>query len=358
MRKDDKTISPPPVATKEDGPNGTRLVEHFGFHGLTVQVKSSSPQVLEQVRRDFSYFRRDPTPDAFGLVLDLRLEAPSYRDLPELPASFLTPRNVCYQHHPVSYIDYFGRGLGTYNRGENHCLMQADEVDFLREMAYLFILSRAGEHLDTCGLHRLHALALNYNGRAVLLLLPSGGGKSTMALNMLKEPGFTLLGEDTPLVDRRGRILPFPLCLGVRLGSDPGIPSQYLRTVQRMEFDPKTLIDIDYFAEKLSGPADPGLILVGQRNLGQASAIVPLARRRAFHSLIKNMVVGLGIYQGLEFMLERGTWELLSQGRTVSSRLYNSLRLLARTPSYRFVLGRDLEKNSQTLLDFVTRRLS
>ena len=331
------------------------MTQYFEFYGFAIAVQTNAADLATQVRRDFSYFQR-PAPVQVGLRLELHLRPPQYDDLPDLPASFLTPRNVCYEHAHISYIDYFGRGLAVYDRAARHCLMEADEIEFLREMAYLFILSATGEQLDAQGLHRLHALGLVHRDRAVLLLLPSGGGKSTMALHMLEKPGFSLLGEDTPLIDRRGRVLPFPLCMGVRPGAALSIPPQHLRQVSRMEFDPKILIDIDYFADRLSTGAEPGIILIGQRNLGQASAIVPLARRRALHSLVKYMVVGLGVYQGMEFVLERGMWELLGKSKTALSRLYNSLRLLQKARPYRFVLGRDLAKNTQTLLDFLDRQ--
>ena len=123
-----------------------------------------------------------------------------------------------------------------------------------------------------------------------------------------------------------------------------------------MEFEPKTLIDIEYFKDRVGKTARPGFILVGERNLGNVSEIVPLARRRAFKAMVKYMVVGLGVYQGMEFLLERGLWELLGQGGVAASRLYNSLSLLARAPAYRFILGRDTEKNCHTLLNFIQQR--
>src|SRR5262249_3968604 len=98
---------------------------------------------------------------------------------------------------------------------------------------------------------------------------------------------------------------------------------------------------------------EPDLILVGERNLGEVSEIVPLARHRAFKALVKYMIIGLGVYQGLEFLLERGLWELLGKGGVVASRSYNSLSLLARTRAYRFVLGGNKEKNSQPFMDFI-----
>jgi hypothetical protein len=174
-----------------------------------------------------------------------------------------------------------------------------------------------------------------------------------MALSLLREPGFLLLSEDTPLIDRRGMMLPFPLRLGVRPGEKTDIPEQHLRTVRRMEFDPKTLIDIEYFQDRLGQAVEPRFLLVGSRNLGDASEIVPLAPHRALRAIVKDMVVGLGIYQGLEFLLERGVGELLGKGGVVASRFYNGLRLLARVSAYRFVLGRNREKNRQVLLEFL-----
>ena len=174
-----------------------------------------------------------------------------------------------------------------------------------------------------------------------------------MALELLRHPDFLLLGEDTPLIDRRGTILPFPLRLGIRPGNAEGIPPEYLRTMRRMEFDPKTLVDIKYFGDRLGEAVKPGFLFVGERNLGEVSEIVPLGRYGALKALFKDMVIGLGIYQGLEFLLERGLWEMLGKGGVVASRLFNGLRLLARVRAYKFVLGRDIERNCQTFIQFI-----
>jgi hypothetical protein len=48
--------------------------------------------------------------------------------------------------------------------------------------------------------------------------------------------------------------------------------------------------------------------------------------------------------------------DLLSKGTVVGSRLYNSVALLAHAPTYRFVLGRDKAKNTETLINFLSRK--
>jgi hypothetical protein len=322
----------------------------FDFLGLAIEVDGAD-DVVGEVRRDFSFFARPAVAPA--IRMSLRKEAPPYEGLPAVPAAFSTPRNFCFRAGDVSYVDYFGRGLTVHDRSTNACVLYAADHDLLHEMAYLFVLSTVGQHLDARGIHRLHALGVSYRGHGVLLLLPSGGGKSTTALRLLARPGFALLGEDTPLVDRRGQILPFPLRVGVRPEQETGIPARHLRTMSRMEFDPKTLIDIEYFRDRLGSETAPRLLLVGQRNLGDASAVEPMRRAAALRALVSNLVVGLGVYQGLEFLLERGAWELAGKAGVVASRLRASLALLRRVRAYRFVMGRDIDRNIATLVAFL-----
>jgi hypothetical protein len=331
-------------------------VQHrFDFYGLIVEIDGPSTGWCENLLRDFTYFRAPALPALPHVRVELRPTNPPYEQLPAVSATLSTPRNVCFRSGGTTYIDYFGVGLAIIHRREQRCVVYATDDDLAHEIAYLFILSTVGQYFDRRGLHRLHALGVSYRHHGIVVLLPMGGGKSTLALELLRRPGFRLLSDDTPLIDRRGRILPFPLRLGVRPEQQTEIPSRYLRTVRRMEFDPKRLIDLDYFADRLSGPVAPGLILVGQRNLGDVSEITPLAHQDAIGALIKNMVVGLGVYQGMEFVLERGVGEVLGKAGVATSRLRNSLRLLARAPAYRFVLGRNRGRNTQALVDFIRR---
>jgi hypothetical protein len=125
-----------------------------------------------------------------------------------------------------------------------------------------------------------------------------------------------------------------------------------------MGFGPKTLIDLEYFRDRIAQSVAPRFLLVGQRNLGEVSEIVPLSRRQAFKALLQNLVVGQGVYQGREFLGQHGTLDFLDKGKVVAARLYNSLRLLSRVSPYRFTLGRNIERNSQTLIEFLQRTMN
>ena len=93
----------------------------FDFYGLTIEVSSSSANLVEEVTRDFAYFR---VPTGHGQVqVEMRLAPPPYGELPSLPASIFTPRNVCFQNREHTYIDYFGRGLAVFDREQKECVI-------------------------------------------------------------------------------------------------------------------------------------------------------------------------------------------------------------------------------------------
>ena len=327
----------------------------FDFYGLTIGVQSEDQGMVEEIVRDFRFFKVDQAEDE--ITVKISLSPPDYEGLPDLPAQFITPRNVCYKDQGRVIIDYSGRALSIHDRDNRICTIDSKSFDLAREICYLFILSATGQYFDKKHLHRVHALGISRQGRAAVLMLPSGGGKGTMALRLLSRPGFKLLSDDSPLVSRSGELLGFPLRIGVPPDKESDIDTQHVRVLKRMEFDPKTVIDIEAFTGRIEEISQPTLLLVGQRNLGKTSRIEPLSKLKAFRSLTNNMIVGLGLYQGLEFLLERGSWEVFMKAGLAFSRLRNALRLLSRVECYRFVTGRDLERNFNCLCEFLDQKL-
>jgi len=324
----------------------------FDFFGFRVAVKGSNAEILEDVDRDFSYF-------STGMAkADAQLELVGDhgpRDLlPQVKATLHTPRNIVYRDGDLTYIDYFGRALTVCWVKEGRCRILCLDRDLAHEIAFLTILSQVGESLDAMDLLRVHALGVEAGGRAVLILLPMAGGKTTLALKLLGLEGVKLLSEDSPVLSANGLVLPFPLRIGVRVGSEPsGIPMKYLRTVKRMEFGPKTLIDIEYFRDKIAAPCQIGAILLGERWLAGKSSILPERRQPAINAFIKNAVVGLGLYQGIEFVLERSGWEVLAKAGVAFSRLKTSLSAIRRSQIFRFRMGPDAEESAEVLAAFL-----
>jgi len=326
---------------------------HFDFYGLTIAVQSGDDAILSDINCDFSFFACPPGEPA--VMLEIGRERAPRLDLPKLKATLQTPRNIVYRDGNDAYVDYFGQALAYYSGGTGKWKIHCEDRDLAHEIAFLTILSRIGEHLDRIAMHRVHALGVEVGGGACLILLPMSGGKTTLALRLLEAEGISLLSEDSPLISREGRVYPFPLRIGVRLNNKPsGIPEQYQRTVQRMEFGPKTLIDIAYFRNRIGKSAPATAILLGERWLSGEPFIRPIHRRHAFKSFLTNCVVGVGLFQGVEYVLENSAWEILGKSGTALSRLRNSVSVIRSANVYRFGIGPDLDRNAEALLNFLS----
>jgi hypothetical protein len=331
----------------------------FSFHGVGVRVESDDPRVLDLTRHAFAWFESEVAEPE--LRITHRATPPDYDALPELTSSVATPRNICFAGAGVNYIDYFGRALNVYDPRAETAHVTCEDPDLAREIVFLTVLSRVAARLAKRGLHRIHALGLERGGHGALVLLPSGGGKSTLALAILRRPenGLRLIAEDSPLLDRDGSILPFPLRIGVhphRLPAD--IDPRFTRREERMEFDAKTSIDVTLFADRLvDEPVAPGLILLGRRTTARDARIVPVARRRVGRHILMNSVVGIGLYQGLEFILQKGLGDVFAHAVTALSRSRNNFHLVRKSKVYEFEIGRDLERNYEVLVSFLAERL-
>jgi len=333
--------------------SGAETPVSFDFHGYRILARSTSDPVrVSDITTDFSLFTTT-TNGPHDLEIVFR-DFKSRPTLPRLQAVQHTPRNVVYRDGDRSYLDYGGRALTVISEGGRRCEIHSDDRHLAHEAAFLTVLSHVGAHFDRSGRTRVHALGLETGGRAVLLLLPSSGGKTTMALRMLQTDGVRVLSEDSPLMRRDGSIDPFPIRIGVRPGTViPDIPASMRLDIERMEFGPKTLIDMQAFESRLSGPVPIGAILIGKRFTAGASRMVPLPRRAAIRPLISDAVVGLGLYQGVEFVLQSSALELFGKGGLALSRLRTSLAIARRAEVHRFEMGPGIEQTGDVLAEFL-----
>lgn len=329
----------------------------FDVYGFRFFVRSSSEQVVEGLQEDFAFFRTADLAED-GVTLELLAEDPPSVGLPTADASIYTPRNVVYRNGTKRYIDYHGRALGIQEEATGNLTLYSRDANLLYEAAYLYLLSRIGEHLDRRGLHRIHALGVTINGRAVLVLLPMGGGKSTLGLHLLKYRSVQLLSDDSPFIDRTGRVLAYPLRLGLLPGFEHSVASEQRRVVHRMEFGPKYLVNYSYFQDRVSGSADPGLVIIGSRSLVRDCRIEETTLSVGLGACISNSVVGVGLFQGLEFILQSSAWELAKKTGVGVSRFRNCLQLLRRSRICRVHLGSDPTLNAATVFDYATKVLA
>jgi hypothetical protein len=327
----------------------------FDVYGYRFALRTRSAAMQRSLSSDFAMFAR---PDAEGPVwIDAAEDQPDYDGAPpSLLACTYTPRNTSYRDGRYTWVDYHGRALGVHDRLTGDFRITSPDPNLLYEAAYLFLLSRIGESLDRRGMHRVHALAMSWQGKAILVLLPMGGGKSTLGASLLDYRELELLSDDSPFIDHAGNVYAFPLRLGLLPGSESKFPIGHLRTVHRMEFGPKLLLDYEYLRNRVRPAAAPGYVFLGHRSLGRECEITPARMWDGLAAMLANCVVGLGLFQGMEFILNGGPGALIAKTGTAWARLSASWALLRRSEIYHLKLGLDLESNAQAVVDFVARR--
>jgi hypothetical protein len=320
-------------------------------YGLEMLVVGNWPAVMDGLRRDFAWFERPgPGPVPAAVSLTIHRQPPDFARFDSVPAAFVTPRNIVFQEDDRTIVDYLGRALSVLDRSTGSMLIEGEDEHLVREAAYHFLLSRVGEHLEHRKLVRLHALGLATPRGGVALMLPSGGGKSTLALRALKDDGVKLLSEDTPLLDRRGRMHPFPLPIGINEAQAAQFDQRHVRRLERMEFHAKLALDIEAFSNKVARrPQALRHLVIGRRTLGSETRLEPLARRHAVGTMLREVVVGVGVYQGMEFVLQRGMRDVVGKLGIVGTRVLCSAAAIAEANVWRLTMARDHDQNWKAL---------
>lgn len=328
----------------------------LSFYGFVIKVKSSDHQTIDNIRRDFSFFIK--TAAVPEINFEIFTTPPDYRSFPTLRPSSHSPRNFSYHNNNLKFIDYFGKGILIIDLKKKEYKIFSAEPHLRHEIVFLSILSLVGQNLDSRNIHRIHGLGLEINGKGVLILLPQGGGKTTLMLELLKYPNVKLISEDTPLIDPSGEILPFPIRIGIDANTKlPDFPEKYLRLVKRMEFEPKYLLDIEYFKNKIvQSPRKLELVFEGIRCLGSNTQIIPVSKLKMFRAFVVNSVIGLGVYQGIEFLIQHNPLELVKKSGVLVSRFKNSYRALAKAKTYAFLTSSDKRKNIETFINFLNEK--
>lgn len=317
-------------------------------------MQTDDAEVRARIENDFAFFVREELPNSEGMDFEIRALrlAPDASRLPDGRASVYTPRNICYSDSSRTWMDYFGKALAVYDRRAGVVEATTTDAHLLTEIVYLTILSRVSELLEERGLHRVHALAIERNGEAALFLMPSGCGKSTLALQLLQsESDLRILAEDSPFVDAQGRVHPFPLRIGV-LGDVPrGIDPKHVTEQRRMEFAPKRLISLDAFPGRFAAePARARLVFLGHRHTRPGCRFQPATTRTTWKELARHMIIGVGLYQGVEFLLSSSLRDLVQMRRRMVSRVRAAHALTRAADIFELDLGPGPEANARSIV--------
>lgn len=344
-----------------------QFTKKFRLHGIAVELRGKG---AESLIRDFDFFADRPAGkhnERYSVSLELLPRAPEPSDLPETPAERVFPDCVMYRdganNLTYEYPGAHGGAVLSVARSGNASLGRLVSTDtaLAEELGYLYLQSEIGRFLDAQGLHRVHALGLGLpNGSSALVLLPSGGGKSTLALEALQHGGCQLLSDDTPLVDRFGNVHPYPLRLSFR--KDAKIPEDWKKhssVFERRKHGAKLLVPTAALpAHCLPRPDErfrPGFLVLARRHGSRRHAtLTEISRLKSAGPMLRDLVVGLGVPQVAELILTRGALSLPGLAPTAASRLAAASAFLARSKSLRLDLSRDPVANARFLLDHLT----
>jgi hypothetical protein len=323
----------------------------FEVYGLRVVVDGGWDEVVGAVANDLAWFEvRAAGAHEPDVAIHIERGSPDYGVFGDVPASFVTERNVVYHVGDATVIDYLGRALSVLEQSSQARVIGLDAAT-ARRAAFDFALARITDHLDRRSMPRLHGLGLAGAAGGVVIMLPSGGGKTTLALRALREDGVRILSEGSPIIDAKGRLhaLPFPLWVRDSAPEAGTLPLEHVRRVDGELSDPR-ILELSAFSERIEAEPQPlAHIVLGRRALGEHSRLDPLPRRAAVPALVRDTVVGFGFFQGAEFLLRHGLRDLRHRAGPMSTRARACAAGLRSARVWQLTLGHDRDGNWRAL---------
>ncbi|MFH1415431.1 MAG: hypothetical protein ABIH89_05045 [Elusimicrobiota bacterium] len=325
------------------------------FYGIQIDV-SGPEEIIEKLRKDFSYFYIDQARIVeFSVVL--AREQPDYSLVENKPAVLRHREFTMYDGGNKKYIDYKGKGLSEYDRTNSRIKMVSLDNDLLHEIGYLAVLSVAGEMLEQKSLYRVHGLGLNYNGRGVIITAPTGSGKTTFLMELIGNKNMFFFSDDIVLMDKNLKMMPFPVRIGLKEEERErfdNIPDKYVYELHRRKYGKKVLLDVRWFREKIAEPVIPDMLIIGKRWAFNYAKIKKINKMRMFAALFGNLVVGIGLPQVIEYLdLEVSFSNMVKLAKKAFCRMRIALRLLMKSRAYIMYIGMNSANNVQLLIQFL-----
>jgi hypothetical protein len=252
--------------------------------------------------------------------------------------------------------DYEGIALTSLESKTGQAELWTKNLSRAHELAYLLILSRSGKILDQKGFHKLHAMAVVKNQRALVLSMDSGGGKSTIAWNLCQNFGFRLLSDDTPLFDDQAGLWSFPLRLGLSevCVKDGGIDQAHIYELERREYGLKKLLSVEHVAYEKVGVRFEEMILVFARRASHGKFRArQLSVVEIIIHLIRPMLIGIGLPIIFEYFWENGIEDFFTKAKIALKRMKAIWNLARQVRAYEVTLGNDLEESCRCLDELV-----
>ena len=314
------------------------ITVRLNVHGVTVEL-GGDPGALEELAAHFSWFVTGDQARPPDVRIELSREPGRVDSASRLLADQVLERGLVYNEGDVTWVDHHGHGVSRYDFGTERGRISAPLQDDLVELGYLMVHSRLGVLLERRGFFRLHALGVSFGGSAAVVLTPSGGGKSHLALALLELGEVELLGDDIVLVDRRGAAYPFPHPIG--------IPNEHAtrglgtaRAFRRRHHVPKWILELDRDRVSIASlPATIHTVVLARRTNHGPSRLVTISRRAVLPALFRDMVIGLGLPQVVELLARHGVSDVFRLAPSAARRAVVATLVAGRAQGLLLELG-------------------
>lgn len=332
----------------------------FNIYFFQVGINSDTHKPIDKIALDFEYFV-DRSKVKTLKRLEIKILSGKDFKLPEgLVANKQTQNSITYKQGNITFNDYYGKAIVEFDYSKEKAKIYYYDESFIHEITYLLILSRSGKFLDRKGYHKIHAACFGLGNNDIVLTLPSKGGKTTTLLEMLRVPKTRLISDDSPLVDSGGKLMPFPLRLGLSNKNKifsyfPYLRGEDLYEFERSYFEKKYLIPIN----KLQNPVSLGIkqVLVnGKRTTNSKSILKKVSKYRMFKFLVEHMIIGLGLPMIIEYFLRNSIKDHFVNIKILFSRIKTAIFLLKKSDCYIYYMSNDPIESGKYLREFFSER--
>lgn len=338
----------------------TKYSNKFNFFGLQVVIVNNYNENRIKLDKDFSYFKSEKDDTETFLKIFVFKESPPFEKIPNKKPTFNRKYSITYDDEELRFNKYSDKALTIIDYSKEEAEIYSLDEELLHELSYLIILSRIGKKMDLMGIHRIHGMAFRIGRVDAIFMMKMGGGKSTLLSHLLNYDDVELISDDTPLVDKSGRVLPFPL----RLGAYPDLienilePEENIYLLKRQEYGTKVLISIDGIANRVASDEvdSKQIFFQGKRVEGSECKILKANLAQKFYYLMYNMVIGFGLPMIFEYFWETGINDFFTKAKIAIYRFISMWKIILKNEFYIYETGDNPELNGRILYNFLKEK--
>ena len=321
------------------------FLDIYGIITNVIATDSGSRVTLEGIAKDFAFFTTSKAPDSAIRIFLHQSRKSGNLDITGRK-SFSTRMCKVYDMGSTRICDY-GDGavvIAEHSKAQKIFKVFNPREDELYEVSFTLILSAVGEALDEKCFHRVHALGFELKQQTCLAILPRGAGKSAISLLLCKNPNFKLYSDENPLV-LNNNICAFPLHQALRPEVAENLSLNITSTAlfRRRLFPAKAIFHQPI--EQIAKPNCLRVILIGKPAGNESPSLAPAGFLTTFCSLLKALVLGIGLCQMAEHMLRLNN--LMKLSMIFFSRLKTAFYISTTVQSFHFFYARDARLNAQ-----------